>query len=135
VPVYLNDASWYALQFTLSREDVSTEKYSPVLSGFQLKVLPASFVPTRTKVPLLCFDEEETRTGGAVYRPALARLKALESIQSSGRVIRFQVLAPDPTHALSELVIVESVDYMQISAPDDDTAFGGTVTVTVRSIG
>ena len=134
-PLYVKDAAWYGVQITLNREDVSTEKYSPIMSGYQLKVLPAAFTPTRSVVPLLCFDEEETRTGGSVFRPALARLRALESIQSSGRVVRFQVLAADPAHALSELVVVESVDYAQVSAPDDDTAFGGVLTVTVRSIG
>ena len=134
-PVYVNDAGFYCVSFTLNRDAASLPAhYSPCLSGYQLKVLPAAFVPTRTTLPLLCEDEEETRTGSAQYRPALLRLQTLEGLMKSGRVVRFQALAPNPAHAFSELVVVEQIQYRQVTAPDDDTAFGGTLVVILRSV-
>jgi hypothetical protein len=135
VPIYVSDAGFYVLKFTLNRDAPSLPvNLSPCMSGYQLKVLPATFTPTRTVLPLLCMDEEETRTGSAVFRSALARLRALESLMKSGRVVRMQVLAPDVSHTLSELVVVEQVEYQQVTSPDDDTAFGGTLIVTTRSV-
>lgn len=75
--------SW---KFTLDR----TADVSPQFNGYQLKAGVSNVTQVEMRLPLLCYRRERLRSGRTVERSTWDRIKKLEELQRSQRVVTFQ---------------------------------------------
>jgi hypothetical protein len=130
-------ASWATLTFTLSRDGTRVDR-GPVFTGFQLKVLPVVHKQRNIQIPLLCNDNEMSRTGqGLGINPAgnaLARVLALEAHEDAGDIVSFQILAKDPSERYTAQVTIDDIEYIQTAGPFEQSGIGGRLLVTLRTV-
>jgi hypothetical protein len=115
------------LRFTLSRASASE---TPILTGYQVKALPANAVPRKVRVVALCFDKETDTNGNTVERSSFERLRAFEAMEHAGRVVLFQDLATGEDHYCT----VESVQLVSqhISEARERGGREGLLLLTLR---
>lgn len=136
IPVYLPALTFVTATFVLTR-DGSDLTAGGVLLGYQLKALPAQKRQRYIRVPLLCFDLESDSSGQESANPygnAKQRLTALETLESAGDIVTFQMLSPFPDQEYSALCVIDDVQFEQASPQTERQGWGGIVTVTVRTV-
>lgn len=120
-----------AFKFTLlNNEDITN---GPVLTGYQLKSIPAAKRQRLIQYPLQCYDTEKDRFdvvfgySGRAYE----LVSALELLEEQGNVINITDFRLNETYK----GIVEEVRFVNESSSDrDSSGFGGKLLVTVRKI-
>ncbi len=75
-------------RFTLNNPDINGA--GPRLLGYQLKSSPSGVVQRELQLPLLCYRRERLRSGRTVERSTWDRIKALESLQASNRIVLYE---------------------------------------------
>jgi hypothetical protein len=104
------------------------------MSGYQLKCVPSVAKQRRFQIPLLVFDEEFSRTGEALpyLGRAIDRIRAVETVESTGEVVEFATLALDGVER--ERVLIEDVDFIQTRGPYENQGFGGLMILTMKTV-
>lgn len=126
-------AEWIKLRITLTPD---ANGVSPVVRGYQVKALPAARRQRLMVLPLRCFDVEQDSTGRSYgYRGyALDRLRQLEEMEQAGIPVlltHFADYAPDRVH---DLVVIDSLRFIQTVSPQRGSTWGGIVQATLRSV-
>lgn len=117
------------LRFTLNRDSDDTT-LGPVVTGWQLKALPAITRQEIVKVPLLCYDSERDAAGNLRRADAWDRFTALVDATSTAATVTFQNL---DTGEIANCV-VEDLGFTQYSPPKGFDGFGGIATITLRKV-
>jgi len=122
-------ATKMGLRMTLTRDSVDST-LGPVVTGWQMKALPAITRQEIIQVPLLCYDTERDSAGNKRTSDAWARYTELSEACASAATVTFQNLDT------GELVtcVVEDLSFKQSSPPKGFGGFGGTITLTVRKV-
>lgn len=120
-----------AFKFTLTNNGNMAE--GPVLTGYQVKAIPAAKRQRLIQYPFQCYDTERDRFdvefgySGRAYE----LVSSLELLEEQGNVITITDFRLGETYK----GIVEEVRFVNESSPDRDSAgFGGKLLVTVRKI-
>ena len=118
-------------KFTLINDGEVTD--GPVLTGYQVKAIPAAKRQRLVQYPFQCYDTERDRFdvefgySGRAYE----LVSSLELLEEQGNVITITDFRLGETYK----GIVEEVRFVNESSPDRDSAgFGGKLLVTVRKI-
>lgn len=125
----LGPQDYISLLFTLA----STVDFSetPVLTGYQVKALPATPRHRLLQLPVWCFDRESDRHGLTANTDAYARLLALEEVDKAGGVTMLQDLDAGTTTE----VVLEEVEFKQTVPPDNRfSGYGGIITIIARTV-
>lgn len=119
------------LRFTLSRPAGDATK-TPILRGYQIKALPGGPRPRRYVIPLRCYDSELDANGvrHGYQGFALERLQSMETLDSAGEVVLFEDLANNT----AESVTIEQIEFRQVVPPQPGGAWGGILTVELRTL-
>lgn len=135
VAVSLGKLQFATVTLGLTR-DTSNKALAPAMLGYQLKALPGQTRQRLIQVPLSCFDRELDSSGAEMGGDgtALARLLALEALESAGDIVQFQVLSPYPDNTYTVLAVIDDVDFRQTSIPTDTKGWGGIAVVTLRTV-
>jgi hypothetical protein len=123
---------YLSFKFTLSRYSTDSTK-GPVLSGYQLKSLPA--VPRQRLIsyPLACYDRETDSLGVQVGHEGAAydKLRILEAIENAGDTIRIEDFRTGESYS----GIIEEMQFINRTPSDKRfTGFGGILLLTIRTI-
>ena len=119
-------------KFTMTRSSTDNTK-GPVLTGYQLKALPAVPRQRLIQYPLLCFDRESDKFGVMVGHEGRAwdRMQQLEAVENAGDSIRIE----DFRTGESYIGLIEEMDFINRTPTDKRfSGFGGILIVTIRSI-
>jgi len=132
MPLSGGPQDWVQVKLTLRPVGVG-EVDTPVVTGYQLKALPATKNQRLLLVTLSCFDKETDRTGNRVSGDAMARLHALEALEESRDIVQFQDLnRPDGSN--DRQVVIDEVDFIQTAPPEGQSGFGGFIRATLRTV-
>jgi hypothetical protein len=119
-------------KFTMTRSSSNTAK-GPLLTGYQLKALPAVPRQRLIQYPLLCFDRESDKFGVMVGYEGRAwdRMQQLEAVENAGDSIRIE----DFRTGESYIGLIEEMDFINRTPTDKRfSGFGGILIVTIRSV-
>jgi hypothetical protein len=123
---------YVSFKFTLGRS-AGTTSSGPVMTGYQIKALPATPKQRLIQFPLYCFDQETDSLGNQVGYEGRAydRILELEAVENTGDTVTVQDFRTGETF----IAQVEEVDFMNMTPPGDRfNGFGGLLTVTVRTV-
>ena len=119
-------------KFTMTRSTTDDSK-GPLLTGYQLKALPAVPRQRLIQYPLLCFDRESDKFGVMVGYEGRAwdRMQQLEAVENAGDSIRIE----DFRTGESYIGLIEEMDFINRTPTDKRfSGFGGILIVTIRSV-
>jgi hypothetical protein len=119
-------------KFTMTRSSTDNTK-GPLLTGYQLKALPAVPRQRLIQYPLLCFDRESDKFGVMVGYDGRAwdRMEQLEAVENAGDSIRIE----DFRTGESYIGLIEEMDFINRTPTDKRfSGFGGILIVTIRSV-
>lgn len=124
--------TYLSLRFTLHR-NATDNTDGAVMSGWQIKSVPA---PIRQRIftfTVLCFDHEQDKTGqGMGYEGyALERIESMELIAQRG----YAILLQDLQNERVSQVVIQSMQFVQ-SAPPGPTlsGWGGYLTFKLKTV-
>ena len=119
------------IRLDLTRSATDATK-APVVQGWQFKAVPAVARREMIEIPLLCFDLQRDMysTTNGYDGFALDRYSLIRDSVASGGVVTFQDLSTGE----SLEVVVEGLDFEQISPPGIASGFGGILTLTMRQV-
>ena len=123
---------YLSFKFELTRS-TTVNTAGPILSGYQVKSLPAVGRQRLISYPLACYDREKDSFGNQVGHEGAAyeKLSLLESIESIGDTIRVE----DFRTGESYLGIIESLQFVNRTPTDKRfSGFGGLLQLTIRTI-
>jgi hypothetical protein len=123
---------YIAFRFNLIRSTSPTSQ-GPVLSGYQLKSLPAIPRQRLIQYPLSLYDRELDSFGVQVGHEGSAydRLQVLELVENSGDSIRVE----DFRTGESYLGLIEELQFINATPSDKRyTGFGGILLLTIRTL-
>jgi hypothetical protein len=123
---------YLSFKFELSRSSTASAE-GPILSGYQLKSLPAVGRQRLISYPLACYDREKDSFGNQVGHEGAAyeKLALLEDIESVGDTIRVE----DFRTGESFLGIIEQLQFINRTPTDKRfSGFGGILVATIRTI-
>ena len=123
---------YLGFQFTLTRSTSNTSS-GPLLTGYQLKSLPAVPRQRLIQYPLACFDIEQDKYGVQVgYQGrAYERMQDLEAIENTGDTIKIQ----DFRTGEAFIGLIEELDFINRTPTDKRfSGFGGILLATIRSV-
>ena len=119
-------------KFTLNNSN-EDDTLGPVLTGYQVKAIPAAKRQRLVQYPLQCYDTEKDRFdvvfgySGRAYE----LVSSLEILEEQGNVINITDFRLGETYK----GIIEEVRFINESSADrDNSGFGGKLLVTVRKI-
>jgi hypothetical protein len=117
------------IQFTRDGSDTTV---GPVLSGWQIRALPAVERAQILIVPLSCFDIERDQFGNTAggEGTAMMRLTALLDAVKDGQLVTYQNLNTGERLTVQ----VEDVQFRQSGPSIRTEGFGGLLTVRLRSV-
>lgn len=128
----LGNHQYLGFKFILNRSSTDNTK-GPLLTGYQLKALPAVLRQRLIQFPLMCYDHESDNLKNEVGYDGRAfdRLSSLETIENYGDTVRVQ----DFRTGESFIGLIEEMNFVN-STPSDKrfSGFGGTLTVTIRTV-
>lgn len=123
---------YVGFKFLLDRSTADTSK-GPLLTGYQVKVLPAIPRQRLIQYPLACFDIEKDKFGVEVGYSGRTydRMTALENIENAGDTVRIQ----DFRTGESYVGLIEELDFINRTPTDKRySGFGGLLLATIRLV-
>lgn len=118
------------MAFKLTRGSATT---TPILTGYQVKAVPA---PTRSEliqVPLMCFDRETDRQGVMYGQPGSAwqRFSALKQLENAAGTVQWV----DYTTGEAAEAFIEQINLTRLTPPTrGQTGSGGVIQVMLRLV-
>ena len=128
----LGNHQYLGFKFILNRSSTDNTK-GPLLTGYQLKALPAVLRQRLIQFPLMCYDHESDNLNNEVGYDGRAfdRLSSLETIENYGDTVRVQ----DFRTGESFIGLIEEMNFVNLTPSDKRfSGFGGTLTVTIRTV-
>jgi hypothetical protein len=123
---------YLSFKFEISRSSTNSAN-GPILSGYQLKSLPAVSRQRLITYPLACYDREKDSFGNQVGHEGAAyeKLALLETVENVGDTIRIE----DFRTGESYLGIIEQLQFVNRTPSDKRfSGFGGILVATIRTI-
>jgi hypothetical protein len=123
---------YLSFKFTLTRS-TSNSANGPVLSGYQLKALPAIPRQRLIQYPLACYDRELDSFGIQVGYEGSAydKLLELERTESAGDTVRIEDFRTGETY----LGLIEQLQFINKTPSDKRfSGFGGMLLLTIRTL-
>jgi hypothetical protein len=122
-----------AFKFTLKRDTANTAN-GAVMTGYQVKALPAIFKQRLIQYPLFCYDVEMDKYNNLVGSEddrAFDRIVALEELEKNGNIVVVQDFRTDETFS----ALIEEVRFFSATPPSERfNGFGGKLLLTVRKL-
>jgi hypothetical protein len=122
-----------AFKFTLKRDTANTAN-GAVMTGYQIKALPAIFKQRLIQYPLYCYDVEMDKYNNLVGSEddrAFDRITALEELEKNGNIVVVQDFRTDETFS----ALIEEVRFFSATPPSERfNGFGGKLLLTVRKL-
>lgn len=132
IPYPVGSQEYMGFKFTLTRNSSDSTK-GPLLTGYQIKALPAVPRQRLIQYPVFCYDHESDSLGVEIGYEGSAydRLTQLEAVENVGDTIRIE----DFRTGESFLGIIEELDFINQTPSDKRfSGFGGKLLITIRSI-
>ena len=123
---------YLSFKFIISRSTTDTTK-GPIMSGYQIKALPAVARQRLISYPLACYDREKDSFGNQVGHEGAAyeKLSLLETVENIGDTIRVE----DFRTGESFLGIIEQLQFINRTPTDKRfSGFGGVINIIIRTI-
>jgi hypothetical protein len=123
---------YLSFKFTLT-PSTSDSTLGPILSGYQLKALPAIPRQRLIQYPLACYDRELDSFGIQVGYEGSAydKLVALEATESAGDTVRLEDFRTGETY----LGVIEQLQFINKTPSDKRfSGFGGMLLLTIRTL-
>ena len=124
---------YLAFKFTLNRDDVDTNA-GAVMSGYQVKALPAIEKQRLIQFPLYCYDVEMDKYNNIVGSEddrAFDRISELEEIEKTGNIVTIQDFRTDETYS----ALIEEIRFSSATPPSERfNGFGGKLLLLVRKL-
>jgi hypothetical protein len=124
---------YLAFKFDLNRDDTDTAA-GAVMSGYQVKSLPAIEKQRLIQFPLYCYDVEMDKYNNIVGSEddrAFDRISELEGIEKTGNIVTVQDFRTDETYS----ALIEEIRFFSATPPSERfNGFGGKLLLTVRKL-
>jgi len=124
---------YLAFKFDLNRSTTDTTK-GAVMSGYQVKALPAIEKQRLIQFPLYCYDVEMDKYNNIVGSEddrAFDRISELEGIEKTGNIVTIQDFRTDETYS----ALIEEIRFFSATPPSERfNGFGGKLLLTVRKL-
>ena len=124
---------YLAFKFTLNRDDVDNTS-AAVMSGYQVKALPAIEKQRLIQFPLYCYDVEMDKYNNIVGSEddrAFDRISELEGIEKTGNIVTVQDFRTDETYS----ALIEEIRFSSATPPSERfNGFGGKLLLLVRKL-
>ena len=124
---------YLAFKFTLNRDDTDNTS-GAVMSGYQVKALPAIEKQRLIQFPLYCYDVEMDKYNNIVGSEddrAFDRISELEGIEKTGNIVTIQDFRTDETFS----ALIEEIRFFSATPPSERfNGFGGKLLLTVRKL-
>jgi hypothetical protein len=133
IPRPTGGQEFLAFEFQLNRNPSNTST-GGLLTGYQIKALPAIAKQTLIQFPLYCYDVEMDRYNNLVGSEddrAYERIIKLEELEKTGDAVTVQDFRTGEVFQ----ALIEEVRFMSMTPPNARfDGFGGRLTVTVRKL-
>jgi hypothetical protein len=124
---------YLAFKFDLNRSTTDNTK-GAVMSGYQVKALPAIEKQRLIQFPLYCYDVEMDKYNNIVGSEddrAFDRISELEGIEKTGNIVTIQDFRTDETYS----ALIEEIRFFSATPPSERfNGFGGKLLLTVRKL-
>jgi hypothetical protein len=124
---------YLAFKFTLNRDSVDSTK-GAIMSGYQIKALPAIEKQRLIQFPLYCYDVEMDKYNNIVGSEddrAFDRISELEEIEKTGNIVTIQDFRTDETYS----ALIEEIRFSSATPPSERfNGFGGKLLLLVRKL-
>jgi hypothetical protein len=124
---------YLAFKFTLNRDSVDVTK-GALMSGYQVKALPAIEKQRLIQFPLYCYDVEMDKYNNIVGSEddrAFDRISELEEIEKTGNIVTIQDFRTDETYS----ALIEEIRFSSATPPSERfNGFGGKLLLLVRKL-
>jgi hypothetical protein len=124
---------YLAFKFTLNR-DATDNTSGAVMSGYQVKALPAIEKQRLIQFPLYCYDVEMDKYNNIVGSEddrAFDRISELEGIEKTGNIVTVQDFRTNETYS----ALIEEIRFSSATPPSERfNGFGGKLLLTVRKL-
>ena len=124
---------YLAFKFDLKRSATDNTK-GAVMTGYQVKALPAIEKQRLIQFPLYCYDVEMDKYNNIVGSEddrAFDRISELEGIEKTGNIVTVQDFRTDETYS----ALIEEIRFFSATPPSERfNGFGGKLLLTVRKL-
>ena len=124
---------YLAFKFELKRSLTDSTK-GAVMTGYQVKALPAIEKQRLIQFPLYCYDVEMDKYNNIVGSEddrAFDRISELEGIEKTGNIVTVQDFRTDETYS----ALIEEIRFFSATPPSERfNGFGGKLLLTVRKL-
>jgi len=124
---------YVAFKFDLNRSSTDNTA-GAVMTGYQIKALPAIEKQRLIQFPLYCYDVEMDKYNNIVGSEddrAFDRISELEDIEKTGNVVTIQDFRTDETYS----ALIEEIRFFSATPPSERfNGFGGKLLLTVRKL-
>ncbi len=124
---------YLAFKFTLNRDDTDNTS-GAVMSGYQVKALPAIEKQRLIQFPLYCYDVEMDKYNNIVGSEddrAFDRISELEGIEKTGNIVTIQDFRTNETYS----ALIEEIRFFSATPPSERfNGFGGKLLLLVRKL-
>jgi hypothetical protein len=124
---------YLAFKFDLKRSTTDNTK-GAVMTGYQVKALPAIEKQRLIQFPLYCYDVEMDKYNNIVGSEddrAFDRISELEGIEKTGNIVTIQDFRTDETYS----ALIEEIRFFSATPPSERfNGFGGKLLLTVRKL-
>jgi hypothetical protein len=124
---------YLAFKFDLNRSNTDNTK-GAVMSGYQIKALPAIEKQRLIQFPLYCYDVEMDKYNNIVGSEddrAFDRISELEGIEKTGNIVTVQDFRTNETYS----ALIEEIRFFSATPPSERfNGFGGKLLLTVRKL-
>jgi hypothetical protein len=124
---------YLAFKFTLNRDGTDNTS-GAIMSGYQVKALPAIEKQRLIQFPLYCYDVEMDKYNNIVGSEddrAFDRISELEGIEKTGNIVTVQDFRTDETYS----ALIEEIRFSSATPPSERfNGFGGKLLLTVRKL-
>ena len=124
---------YLAFKFTLNR-DATDNTSGAIMSGYQVKALPAIEKQRLIQFPLYCYDVEMDKYNNIVGSEddrAFDRISELEGIEKTGNIVTIQDFRTNETYS----ALIEEIRFFSATPPSERfNGFGGKLLLLVRKL-
>ncbi len=124
---------YLAFKFELKRSATDSTK-GAVMTGYQVKALPAIEKQRLIQFPLYCYDVEMDKYNNIVGSEddrAFDRISELEGIEKTGNIVTVQDFRTNETYS----ALIEEIRFFSATPPSERfNGFGGKLLLTVRKL-